>query len=97
MKPLAGERRLGEYNFSIVLVILLQEHISFHGLNRHFALDMVNFCAALQMCGFDDQRKCKSHAGYPRISSNSPISPVYKYNFPLFSKHCWRYIIKLIG
>ena len=34
---------------------------------------------------------------HARISSNTPISLVYKYNFPLLNKHCWRYIIKLIG
>ena len=46
----------------------------------------------LWLCGFDDQKKCKGHASYPRISSNTPILPVYKYNFPLLNKHCWRYI-----
>ena len=49
------------------------------------------------MCGFDDQRKRKGRAGYLSISSNNPISPVYKYNIPLLNKHCWRYILKLIG
>ena len=44
------------------------------------------------MCHFNDQRKCKGHACYPRISSNTPISPVCKYNFPLLNKHCWVYV-----
>ena len=96
MKPLARECRYGKYNFRFVPVILLYEHISFMVWIEGLHETLQFFVLHLSMCDFDNQRKCRGHAGYPRISSNNPISPVYKYNFPLLNKHCWRYIIKLI-
>ena len=76
VKPLAVECRLDKYNFSIVLVILPQEHIFFMVYIEILHLTWQIFVLHLSMCVFDDQRKYKAHAGDPRISSNTSISPV---------------------